>query len=67
DKDGATLKTEVMYYNQARNEVSSDKPFIWDEPGRHVEGEGFTSDPEFKNITAKHPKGQGGRLILPSQ
>src|SRR6267143_2487257 len=26
DKDGGTLKTEVMYYNQVRNEVTSDKP-----------------------------------------
>src|SRR5437867_12414451 len=25
DKDGATMKTEVMYYSQVRNEVSSDK------------------------------------------
>src|SRR2546422_7387626 len=24
DKDGATMRTEVMYYNRARNEVSSD-------------------------------------------
>src|SRR5712691_3481320 len=32
DKDGATMKTEVMDYNQVRNEVSSDKSFVWDEP-----------------------------------
>ena len=66
-KDGATMRTEVMYYNQARNEVSSDKAFVWDEPGRHVEGDGFTSDPEFKKITAKRPHGTGGQFILPSQ
>ena len=67
DKDGATLKTEVMYYNQVRNEVSSDKSFVWDEPGRHVEGDGFTSDPEFKKITAKRPHGTGGQFLLPNQ
>jgi len=67
DKDNATMKTEVMDYNQARNEVSSDKPFVWDEPGRHVEGDGFTSDPEFRKITAKRPHGTGGQFILPSQ
>ena len=67
DKDGATMKTEVMYYNQVRNEVSSDKSFVWDEPGRHAEGEGFTSDPEFKNISATRPTGRGGQFTLPNQ
>ena len=67
DKDGATMRTEVMGYNQLRNEVSSDRDFVFDEPGRHVVGKGFTSDPEFKKITAKSPKGTGGQFILPSQ
>src|SRR4030081_1448292 len=67
DKDGGTMRTEVMYYNQVRNEVSSDKVFVFDAPDRHVEGEGFTSDPEFKNITAKRPRGTGGQFILPNQ
>src|SRR5216110_3030783 len=67
DKDGATLRTEVMDYSQVKNEVSSDKSFVWDEPGRHVEGDGFTSDPEFKKIAAKRPHGTGGKFILPSQ
>ena len=67
DKDGATMRTEVMSYNRARNEVSSDKPFVWDEPGRHVVGDGFTSDPEFKKITATRPHGTGGQFLLPNQ
>jgi LPS export ABC transporter protein LptC len=67
DKDGATMKTEVMYYNQVRNEVSSDKSFVWHEPGRDVQGEGFTSDPEFKSISAKRPTGRGGQFTLPNQ
>jgi len=67
DKDGATMRTEVMFYNQVRNEVSSDKSFVWDEPGRHVEGDGFTSDPEFRKITATRPHGTGGQVILPNQ
>lgn len=67
DKDGATMRTEVMDYNQIRNEVSSDRDFVFDEPGRHVEGRGFTSDPEFKKVTAKSPRGTGGQFILPNQ
>lgn len=66
-KDGATMRTEVMDYSQAHNEVSSDKPFVWDEPGRHAEGDGFTSDPDFKKVTAKRAHGAGGQFILPNQ
>src|SRR6266536_3591220 len=67
DKDGGTMRTEVMTYNRVRNEGSSDKSFVWDEPGRHVVGDGFTSDPEFKKITAKRPHGTGGQFLLPNQ
>ena len=67
NKDGGTMRTEAMNYNQSRNEVTSDKAFVFDAPDRHIEGEGFTSDPEFKNVTAKHPRGTGGQFILPNQ
>jgi LPS export ABC transporter protein LptC len=67
EKDGGTMRTEVMYYNQLRNEVSSDNDFVFDGPDRHIEGRGFTSDPEFKKITAKSPRGTGGQFILPNQ
>ena len=67
-KDGRTLKSEVMRYSQSRNEVSSDKDFVFEATGgQHIEGEGFTSDPEFKNLVAKHPKGTGGQMRLPNQ
>lgn len=65
--DGRTLHTEVLRYSQSKNEVSSDRPFVFDAPGRHIEGEGFTSDPEFKNLTAKRPTGTGGQFTLPNQ
>src|SRR5213594_3675782 len=60
--DGATLRTEVLRYNQARNQVTSDNPFVFDEPTRHIEGKGFTSDPDFKNVTAIQPKGGAGNF-----
>jgi LPS export ABC transporter protein LptC len=66
-KDGGTMRTEVMFYNRARNEVSSDKSFVWDEPGRHVVGVGFSSDREFKNISALRPTGRVGQFTLPNQ
>ena len=65
--DGATLRTEVIRYSQTKNQVSSDHDFIFDEPTRHIEGEGFTSDPDFKIVTALRPKGTGGKFTLPNQ
>ena len=65
--DGATLHTEVLHYSQAKSQVSSDRPFVFDEPTRHIEGEGFTSDPDFKVVTAVRPKGTGGKFTLPNQ
>jgi LPS export ABC transporter protein LptC len=67
DQDGGTMRTEVMYYSQAKNEVSSDKAFQFDSPDRHIKGAGFTSDPEFKNISATRPTGHGGQFTLPNQ
>lgn len=67
NKDGGTMRTEVMHYSQSRNEVSSDRDFVFDGPDRHIEGRGFTSDPDFRNITAKGPRGTGGQFILPNQ
>jgi len=65
--DSATLRTEVIRYSQTKNQVSSDHDFIFDEPTRHIEGEGFTSDPDFKIVTALRPKGTGGKFTLPNQ
>ncbi|HYK82110.1 MAG TPA: LPS export ABC transporter periplasmic protein LptC [Gemmatimonadales bacterium] len=65
--DGATLRTEVLHYSQAKSQVFSEKPFIFDEPTRHIEGDGFTSDPDFKVVTALHPHGTGGKFTLPNQ
>jgi LPS export ABC transporter protein LptC len=65
--DGATLRTEVLHYSQAKNQVFSEKPFIFDEPTRHIEGDGFTSDPDFRVVTATRPHGAGGKFTLPNQ
>lgn len=66
--DGRTLRSEVMRYSEAKSEVSSDKPFTYDGgPNNHLEGEGFTSDPGFRNVVAKHPHGTGGHFTLPNQ
>jgi LPS export ABC transporter protein LptC len=74
--DGKRLKTEQLRYDARAHEISSTKPFIFDKPGQHLEGNGFNSDPEFANVRAGQPKahqlpGQGdslkGGFLLPGQ
>ena len=49
-EDGRRLTTEELKYNQQRNEISSDSAFVMTEPNRRLEGIGFRSDPNMKNI-----------------
>jgi LPS export ABC transporter protein LptC len=49
-EDGKRLTTEQLRYEQMRNEISSDSAFVLTEPGRRLEGVGFTSDPNMNNI-----------------
>jgi LPS export ABC transporter protein LptC len=65
--DSATLRSEVIRYSQAKNQVSSDRDFVFDEPTRHILGTGFTADPDFKVVTATKVTGKGGNFTLPNQ
>ena len=49
-EDGRRLTTPELLYNQQRNEISSDSAFVETEPTRSIEGIGFRSDPDMKNI-----------------
>lgn len=49
-EDGRRLTTPELSYNQQRNEIASDSPFVMTEPNRRLEGIGFRSDPNMKNI-----------------
>lgn len=49
-EDGRKLTTEELIYNQQKNEISSDSAFVLTEPNRRLEGIGFRSDPNMKNI-----------------
>ena len=49
-EDGRRLTTPELIYNQQRNEISSDSAFVMTEPNRRLEGIGFRSDLDMKNI-----------------
>jgi LPS export ABC transporter protein LptC len=49
-EDGRRLTSEQLRYDQVRTEISSDSAFVLTEPGRRLEGIGFTSDPNMNNV-----------------
>ncbi len=65
--DGRRLTTERLVYSQDRNEVESDTAFVFDSPDEHLVGQGFTSDPDFRRVVAKSPRGTVGQFVLPNQ
>lgn len=50
--DGKELKTEMLNYSRGQHEISGPQAFVFDAPDRHLEGDGFTADPEFENVEA---------------
>ena len=67
-EDGRRLTTPQLRYDQQRDEISSDSSFVLTEPGRRVEGIGFVSDPNMKNIRIqKTTSGSTGRVTIPNQ
>jgi LPS export ABC transporter protein LptC len=67
-EDGRRLTTSQLRYDQAKNQISSDSAFTLVEPTRRLEGIGFVSDPNMKNIRINQVKsGTAGRFTLPGQ
>ena len=66
--DGKRLDTPVLRYYQNRNEVESDTTFAYFKPpSENIVGEGFVSDPNFRSMRVKRPRGTGGGFSLPNQ
>jgi hypothetical protein len=58
----------VLRYYQNRDEVESDSAFrYFKPPSETVFGEGFVSDPNFRSMRVKRPRGTGGGFVLPNQ
>ncbi len=66
--DGRRLTTERLVYEPAADQVSSDRPFTYDAGGQHLTGQGFTTDPSFRNVVTRQPRGTPGtEMLLPGQ
>ena len=65
-EDGRRLTTPQLRYDQTRNEISSDSAFVLTEPSRRLEGVGFVSDPNMRNVKVNKVTGGTGRIDLSS-
>lgn len=54
--DNRRLTTSILRYSRRTDRISGPEPFVFDAPDRHLEGDGFTADPEFENVTATRPR-----------
>lgn len=73
--DGRRLRSEELRYDSRQHQISSDLPFTYDRADQHLEGNGFVSDPDFRNVQTRQPRGgqrgtpanpEGG-VLLPGQ
>lgn len=66
--DGRRLTSPELRYLVRQDQVESDSSFVLTEPGRRVEGIGFESDPQLRNVNIhKTTAGAGGAVTIPGQ
>jgi LPS export ABC transporter protein LptC len=65
--DGKKLTSPMVRFEQFRNLIVSDSPFVMVEGERRLEGIGFESDPQMLNVKVRQmSRGTGASILLPS-
>ncbi len=65
--DGKRLSSPMVRFEQFRNLIVSDSPFVLVEGERRLEGVGFESDPQMLNVKVRQLKrSTGASIILPA-
>jgi LPS export ABC transporter protein LptC len=54
--DGRRLRTSVLEYDRGADRLSGPGSFVFDAPDRHLEGESFEADPDFRNVVTTRPR-----------
>ena len=63
--DNRRLNTTVLSYDKGTGKIIGPEAFVFDSPERHLEGEGFVSDPDFRDVVTQRPKrGTLGKVEL---
>jgi hypothetical protein len=60
--DGRRLETSILQYDRATDQIVGPAAFRWRTPDQDVEGEGFTTDPELRNVQTTRARGALGRV-----
>jgi LPS export ABC transporter protein LptC len=67
-QDGRRLESEDLKFDNKANRISTDKPFRFRRGDEFIQGTGFSSDPDFKNVVTNQPRGVAGKgVLLPGQ
>ncbi len=53
--DERRLTTCALTYTDSSEMIAGPCAFVFDAPNEHLEGESFTADPDFRNVTAVRP------------
>jgi len=65
--DGKRLMSPMVRFEQFRNQIVSDSPFVLIEGERRLEGIGFESDPQMLSVKVrKLSRGTGASIVLPT-
>ena len=65
--DGKRLTSPMVRFEQFRNIIVSDSPFVLVEGERRLEGVGFESDPQMLNVRVRQmSRSTGASILLPS-
>jgi LPS export ABC transporter protein LptC len=69
DGSGRRLETEHLVYDPNMNQIRSDSAFTYTSPTGVLRGNSFYSDPEFRNVVTRQPRGRqrGQGVLLPGQ
>ncbi len=66
--NGGRLTTSILRYDQVKNEVSTDQPYVYRGPDQNAEGPaGFVTDPSLSRFRTMRARGSGGSFTLPGQ
>ncbi len=71
DGTNRRLRTNHLIYDRDQNQIRSDSAFTYTSPTEVLRGTSFISDPSFKNVVARQPRGhqrgQGTAIPGPSR
>lgn len=66
--DGRVLRSQQLFYDAAKKELTTPLFFTFDKDADHVEGKGFRSDLKFEHIVVNQPVGTASEgFLLPGQ